>query len=123
MKRKVLAFLPLALWAALIFALSHRTDLPQKPELPGFDKLAHAAEYALLAFLLARALVRGLDVAPRKAAVLALCLGAAFGATDELHQRFVPGRDSSVYDLAADVVGAGLGAAAWLAFLRVRRPA
>ena len=40
--------------------------------------------------------------------VVAICL--AVGAIDEYHQRFVPGRDSSLLDFAADIAGTFCGA-------------
>lgn len=76
------------------------------------DKLIHATEYAILAALLVRALVRG---PPRlrvgTAALVAVACALAFGASDEWHQSFVPGRSSSAFDAIADGVGACLGAA------------
>ncbi len=67
-----------------------------------WDKLAHAAEYAGLGFLLARA-----TGAPAPAWLLA----ALYGAGDEFHQAFVPGREASPLDWLADALGALLGAA------------
>lgn len=73
---------------------------------PGLDKIVHVALYVPFGLLLARALGRG-------RAVLAVGVAVAFGATDELHQAFVPGRTPSLADLLADAVGATLGALAW----------
>src|SRR5262249_41114226 len=46
---------------------------------------------------------------------------AAFGLIDELHQSFVPGRDASLHDAAADAVGAAL-ALGVAALVHSRRP-
>ena len=37
-----------------------------------------------------------------------------FGASDEFHQSFVPGRDTDVFDWVADTLGATAGALVWL---------
>lgn len=129
--RWIWALGPVVLYAAAIVALSSRTRLPEPGLLEaimrlfakspfaawfGFDKIEHFCEYALLGFLVARALrVLGLVGRGALALVMATTLaGAAFGATDELHQFFVPGRDSSIFDLLADTLGSATGATAWV---------
>jgi VanZ family protein len=93
---------PVVAWAGLIFALSSIPDLGTG--LGGWDlvlrKLAHATEYAILGFLLLRAL--GSDWP-------AFALGMAYAATDELHQHFVPGRLGSPIDVAIDAAGVAVG--------------
>lgn len=86
-------------------------DLP----LPGgWDKPAHAAEYALLGYFLARGL------GGRRAALLGFFLAVGYSVLDEFHQSFVPGRDPSGLDLLADAFGAGVGAWLGSASRRVR---
>jgi VanZ family protein len=107
-------------YAALIFWES--SNAHPFPFLPSSildeDKLLHAGGYALLGVLLRLALAR---VQPaRRALGLAVLLAALYGATDELHQRFVPGRSADPLDWTADVVGALAGAALASAFLRRR---
>ncbi len=82
-------------------------------------KLAHLAEYAVLALLWFRALLRGTGRTPRAAAwiALAICLGCAL--VDETHQAMIPTRSGSVRDLLVD----GSGAAGVLIFARGRREA
>ena len=84
------------------------------------DKLLHAAEYAGLAALLARALI-GEGVNLGRACLLAVVLTSAYGATDEFHQWFVPMRSSDVRDWVADSAGAAIGAACY-AVAGPRRP-
>lgn len=103
MTRKLRAWLPALVWAGVIFFLSSRAVLPG-PRFPGFDKLAHAGAYAMLGALLAHAQVRsGLR------SVWPLILGWAYGASDEIHQSYVPGRSPSAADWIADAVGVALG--------------
>lgn len=95
-----------AAWAAVIFGLSGIPDLGTG--LGGWDlvlrKLAHVAEYAILGALLLDALRRP---------GVALALGVAYAATDELHQHFVPGRRGAPLDVLVDAVGVALGVLAW----------
>ena len=93
-------------WAVLIFAFSSVPDLGTG--LGGWDlvlrKIAHAAEYAVLGALLARALR-----SPRVAVVV----GVLYAVSDEVHQAFVPGRMGSPLDVAIDAVGVVAGVVLW----------
>ena len=120
MRRRFLAaWGPPLLYAALVFGLSS-VERPQDllpPGLLSLDKLIHLGEYGVLGALLARALAAGGRTGARGFA-WALALGALYGASDELHQALVPGRDASVLDWAADAAGSALGAAAFLSLRR-----
>jgi VanZ family protein len=100
--RTVSAWLPVVVWAAVIFALSSIPNLSSG--LGTIDvvlrKLAHVSEYALLGALLLRALERE---------VPAFLAGVAYAITDEIHQHFVSGRHASPVDFAIDAAGLGLG--------------
>ncbi len=80
-------------------------DVLPIPNIIGIDKLLHLTAFALLA----AAWCCGLG-ASRRAALLAFALVLGYGAIDEWHQSFTPGRDSSGWDLLADGFGASLGA-------------
>ena len=104
-------WVPVLAWALVIFALSSVPSLTTG--LGTWDlvlrKLAHAAEFALLAALLQRWLARPW---------LALLAASAYAATDELHQSFVAGRVASPVDWAIDTAGALIGVALYVAFER-----
>jgi VanZ family protein len=99
-------WLPVLAWAALIFAFSSVPDLGTG--LGDWDlvlrKLAHAAEYAVLGALLARATARS---------GLAFTLGTLYAISDEWHQTFVAGRMGSPIDVAIDAVGVACGVLLW----------
>ncbi len=107
----------------MIFTLSSMSSLPAPPG--GMtDKHAHFVTYGALGALVVWGLT---DRSPARTtwtvAVAAVALAAVYGASDEWHQSFVPGREVSVLDWAADTAGAGLAAAAlraW-AIIRARR--
>jgi VanZ family protein len=120
-KHVIWAFLPALAYGVLIFALSHQANpLPFLPEeIFLHDKLLHATEYAVLGGLLVHAL-RMAGLRPAAALFVAVALASLFGATDEFHQSFVPGRNSDVADWMADTLGAAVGAL--VATIALRRP-
>ena len=91
-------WLPVVLWAGLIFTLSAIPGLGTG--LGTWDlvlrKLAHMAEYAVLGALLVRAVQRE---------PLAALIGSAYAVTDEVHQAFVTGRHASPLDWLIDTAG------------------
>lgn len=111
MSRPLSHWLPVAVWAGVIFALSAIPSLSTGLGLWDtiLRKGAHLTEYAILAALLRRAL--GSEVAALAAAV-------AYAGTDELHQTFVRGRHGSPVDVAIDGIGAAAGL---IVLLRARR--
>lgn len=106
---RVLRWVPVLLWMGLITYWSGQSDLPidhgwisrllrgqQHP-------LAHASAFSILAMLVRWA------VEPTPGATLwAFLFAAMFGAVDEWHQSFTPGRASDIKDLAVDAMAAAL---------------
>jgi len=124
MARKSIWILPLAVAAAIMW-LSHQPGLPLGISLSHpWDKLGHFTAFALLAALLEFVLRRtrhDLPVYRRHLFVFAVV--ALFGAMDEWHQRFVPGRECDFFDWAADALGTAFGLVALsLSFLGSRKP-
>jgi VanZ family protein len=107
-------WLPVVAYMALIFFLS---SLPHPDEqLPKIlfeklgDKLLHVIEYAVLGILFYRAFRRAAGpFAAEYAVVLAVVAASVYGATDEMHQAFVPFRTSTWSDWIADTAGAVIG--------------
>jgi VanZ family protein len=106
--RRVWLWGPVIAYMAIIFWESSLTNAP----LPGrlSDKVAHALGYGLLGGLVARALAGGF---PRplswSGVILSVAVATLYGASDELHQHYVPGRTADLNDLIADAAGAALG--------------
>lgn len=120
----------LTLWGPFLAALAVVYWLSSLSNVPGsqyvWDKLLHTVGYAGLGLLALRAFHGGLKP-PRLAPTL--WAGAAvvlWGISDEFHQSFVPGRDSSAWDVLADAVGFVIAfaiVAAWSSFaVRADRP-
>ncbi len=125
---------PILIWMAVIFGASadsgsfrHSSRIlapllhwlfPHLPEAT-VDRIvfvarkgAHVTEYGILALLFWRALRRPVRRDPRpwswRIAGWSMLLVALYAASDEFHQRFVPGRDASVHDVVIDTCGAFL---------------
>jgi VanZ family protein len=109
----------LAAVSLLVVYLSHQPSLKPPFELiPYQDKLFHFAEFGGLGL----ALVVNRDIFGTKhTRAMMLLAGVLWAVLDELHQSFVPGRDSSLQDIAADT--AGLVFAVWLFCCFVKRTA
>jgi VanZ family protein len=72
-------------------------------------KAAHVSEYAILAVLLYRAFVHTVFQSRRAlSAGIVLLSCAAYAASDEFHQSFVPSRTASLRDVMIDLCGATL---------------
>ncbi len=102
-------------WMALIFALS---SLPGSAVPGRFGNAGHFLLYAVLGGLYSLALPRSWR--PWTAAMTAVVFASLYGASDEFHQSFVPGRTPDVMDWAIDTAGAFSAAVAVL-FWRLRR--
>jgi len=117
-------WLPVYLYAFLIFILSSIPKLPQiSPDIPNLDKLLHIIEYGIFGLLLARAFENssaqflrpfpyvegGRSILFRirdKTLILTIIISCLYGITDEIHQAFVPGRESNAWDVLFDTIGA-----------------
>lgn len=132
----LLLWLPVAAWAALIFALSSQSEPPDPAGLsgrPGWSQAAHFGLYLVLGGLLYRAFLGAGKAAMGRAGgagngtpqmrdtyLLALAAGALYAATDEVHQYFVPLRQADITDWVVDLAGVLAGALAVLALERRR---
>lgn len=116
--------LPAILWALIIFISSSIPSLTL-PEFKAFssDKVAHFLVYIVLCVLLYRALAfqTRFPMLAKWSLLSCFIFAVAYGALDEFHQSFVPNRDASTLDLAADTVGAFLFVAYKLLKSRTKR--
>ena len=153
-------WLPLYLYAGIIFYMSSLSHPLPKVSIPYFDKFLHLIEYGVFGILAARAFKNspreklnrnfihsrpkncGLKAAdrqwpltsvpstteagtsvrgsippkePRASAqagyiILAIIASAAYAASDEFHQSFIPFRSCDAMDLTVDVIGGTIGA-------------
>jgi VanZ family protein len=115
-------WLPVVAWMALITYWSAQSELPI--DRPSVDRLlrgqqhplAHAAAFGILAMLVRWAVER-----TPGANLWAFLFASAFGAIDEWHQSFTPGRHPSIQDLIIDSMAAAVAVMVTDAVIQVRR--
>ena len=103
--------IPAVAYALLIFTLSS-FSLENVPDINiiNFDKLIHCLEYGIFGILLMLAFCSGQSLKTyKKAVIFSLITGILYGASDEIHQSFVFGRNASLIDWSADIIGICLG--------------
>lgn len=115
MKKILNLWLPVLLWMGVIFIGSSIGSFPQV----GGDtsdaivhRTAHLIEFALLGGLLLRAISAGRAIA-RREIIVTLIVVTLYGASDEFHQRFTPGRSSELSAVVFDAAGGLIGLWAW----------
>ncbi|HEX8430308.1 MAG TPA: VanZ family protein [Longimicrobium sp.] len=107
MSRWLRAWGPALLCAAAIFVASAQHTV-HTPNFSHSDKVSHFAAYAVFGAALAHGGLRR-GVAP----LWLILAGSLYGVSDEVHQRFVPGRSSDPLDWVADSAGAAAGVLAF----------
>lgn len=109
MKKILYYWLPPLAWMLFIFFLSSRQRIGvSEVHIYNFIifKSLHMIEYAILFFLLFRAIrTTFTDLSHHKALVVAAIFAILYGVSDEIHQTFVPTREGSVRDVVIDSVG------------------
>jgi thioredoxin 1 len=119
-RREALCYwLPPAVWAGIILV---GTSLPKVPgpNVVGLDKVSHLLAYGILGVLMMRGFRYCQCWSFARAAAWTLVIGGLYGAFDELHQSWIPGRSTDVLDFAADLAGLLLAVAAIWTWDRLR---
>ena len=109
-KRFIYYWVPAILWMGLIFYLSSRPSVKVADEYTLnflFFKTAHVVFYAILYFLLFRGFysLQSKQDPPIKTYIWPMILSILYGASDELHQTFIPTRTGTVRDVFIDTLG------------------
>ena len=122
LKKFVYYWLPVLVYCLIIFIQSSFPATEHIPEFDFSDKLLHAGVYAVLGMLLYRAF-NAMQKRPSFAGllILSIFLTTLYGASDEIHQYFVPSRSAEFLDFAADAVGGIIGVMTAAAILKNRQ--
>ncbi len=107
----IVSWILVVLWMGVIFYLSNQPDLKSSFS-SGVDfvlrKAAHIAEFAILTFLVWRALAASVEAENKKGRKLiigAFLFAFFYAISDEYHQTFVLGRVGAVKDVLIDSMG------------------
>jgi VanZ family protein len=111
--KKLLDFVFLVGYCILIYWLSSHKTLPMPHVFRFQDKILHAGAYFVMC-LLAWRFLKDFFQSRKMQQWMPVIFCSLYGATDEWHQYFVPGRRSDVWDWLADTLGAGF--AIWLLY-------
>lgn len=115
-------YLPALAWASLIFFFSSLPSNSVPRIATNFDDLfLHFVVYAILGFLLGQAFLHSPEKNRLTWFVVACLIGILYGASDEFHQMFVPGRHATISDLIADALGVLTGTILY-SWLRKKQP-
>jgi len=120
-KKRFVVWGKVIFYCGVIFLLSHQSNLTIPSVVPNIDKLAHLSEYAFLGWLCAQAwrFERPYWLA-RAVICFSLVFASIYGATDEWHQSYIPGRYSDGWDWLADMCGGAVGGATFAIWERVK---
>lgn len=100
-------WLPTVAYCGLIFYLSSLTIPIEIEQMKLPDKALHFIEYGVLSILFFFSLKKSMpDHNIKTIALLSILFSSLYGVSDEIHQYFVPGRESSMGDVMADFIGA-----------------
>ena len=107
MKKIIYNWLLVIIWMGVIFYFSSLPDL--KSELPSawdlvLRKIAHMAEYFVLTYFLAQALL-GHKIKKSRVLFWSAFSAIIYAASDEYHQTFILGRSGAILDVLIDSMG------------------
>jgi len=93
--------------AIIFYESSHAIPYKVDQMLPGIDKIVHACIYGTLAAIVSIGMRKsGREYTPRVQFVVPILVAMLYGASDEFHQYFVPGRSCDPLDELSNTAGA-----------------
>jgi VanZ family protein len=118
LRRKWIWWTLFLIWLGAVFYASSMTGQEVAPVVPTFflHKVAHFIAYGSGTVILALSLRLSTKWSWRKIAVISVVVVSLYGATDEWHQLYTPGRDGTVRDWAIDTASGivGVGVLLWV---------
>lgn len=105
---RIISLLQWILVSYIIYYFSSQSRIEFVPsEIWNYDKIVHFFVFLFYGFSTGLMLYINLYLKGKLNTILILTLliGLIFGASDEIHQRFTPGRNSDFFDFLADFLG------------------
>ncbi len=100
---------PFLLYALLVVGVSSIPNLSPLPlKFIATDKVAHFLEYSLFAYLAYNSFIKSFDGNLNKTLIASSLFLSVFAFSDELYQKFIPGRHFDLFDILFDLFGASL---------------
>ena len=119
-KKFYIFWLPVILWAGRIFLLFSIPDLESGlKQYFILRKIAHILEFAILTFLLIRAINQE-NLSIKKTIIFSLIIALFYSLSDEYHQTFIGGRQGALRDAGIDSIGILLTGLVW--YIKKRNP-
>lgn len=118
--KKILVRVPAVVVTLTSWYISSQSSLPKAISFFTYDKLIHFLSFGFLAFCWSLWFTpKQWKTKPFRCVLSVLIIVGIYGAIDEYHQSFTPGRDMSFLDWIADMVGALFGSLFALVSLRI----
>lgn len=98
-------YIPIIILSIIIFYFSHQSETPNHfPDFEWSDKILHFFAFLIYGSTVQYSLMY--KIKDKKSFYfMCLLIGVLFGASDEIHQSFIPGRDADIFDFIADSFG------------------
>lgn len=103
---RMIYFIPWLLFSLSIIYLSHQEKIEFLDNAFYLsDKLLHFVAYFFYGLTIQFALINSTNYNKRKYYLIVIIIGSSFGISDEIHQYFIEGRSSDIFDWVADTLG------------------
>lgn len=103
-KHRIVSFILTILTATEIFFFSTIVSAPGKKSIIPFSIIYHFVIFFLFSFFLLMT-IKGNKKIEIKHILIVFIISLAYAISDEIHQSFIPGRDTSIKDILTDLTG------------------
>ncbi len=103
---RMIYFIPLVMFSLTIIYFSHQENIEILDDTFYMsDKLLHFIAYFCYGLTIQFAFINSSNYTKKKFIFMVIIIGSLFGVSDEIHQYFIEGRSSDIFDWIADTLG------------------